>query len=156
MKTAGGWIFCLLLVAATTSAQEQSGLLERLTGKPGKRAEPVEPEKAFSVGAKRAAPNRVVVDFSVRPEYYLYRERLLIGLKDSPGQRIKQLDLPPATMKDDKTFGRSAVYTRSFSVPVEIDGSVRGPTTLLVRYQGCYETLGVCYPPVTTTLTVAR
>lgn len=140
------------IVFAAADAQAQSGgLLEKLTGK---TAEPVDPALAFSVKARTTGPQQVTLDFSVRPDYYLYRERISVTLKDSPAWQIKNTAFPPAAIKEDKIFGRSPVYTQSFSVPVKLEGKPGSPASLQVQYQGCFEPLGVCYPPATATLKV--
>ncbi len=69
---------------ATTGAQS-SGFLEKLTRKTN---EPVEPELAFSVKGRTTGPQQMAIEFSIRPDYYLYRERISVILKDSPGWRI--------------------------------------------------------------------
>ena len=142
----------LAMTLATAGAHAQSGgLLDRLTGK---TAEPVDPALAFSVKARTTGPQQVTLDFFIRPDYYLYRERISVALKDAPAWRIKNTAFPPTIIKEDKIFGRSPVYTQSFSVPVQLEGKPGAPASLLVHYQGCFEPLGVCYPPATATLKV--
>ncbi len=146
-------ILALLATAiglAATGAQS-SGFLEKLTGKTN---EPVDPALAFRVKGRTTGPQQMAVEFYIRPDYYLYRERISVVLKDSPGWRIKSIVFPPTTIKEDKIFGRSPVYTQSFSVPVQLEGKSGSPASLLVQYQGCFEPLGVCYPPATAILKV--
>ncbi len=144
-------VLMMTLAAASANAQSNS-FLEKLTGK---TAEPVDPALAFSVKVRISGPQQVSLDFSIRPDYYLYRERISVALKDAPAWRIKNTQFPPTTIKEDKIFGRSPVYTQSFSVPIQLEGKSGSPVSLLVHYQGCFEPLGVCYPPATTTLKVA-
>lgn len=140
----------VVIALATTGVHSQSSsLLEQLTGK---SKEPIDPALAFSVAARNTGSHQVSLDFSVRPDYYLYRERISVALKDSPGWRIKHVGFPQATVKVDKTFGRSSVYTKSFSVPVDLEGKGGSPASLVVTYQGCFEPIGVCYPPETVML----
>lgn len=142
----------LAMTLAAAGAHAQSGgLLEKLTGK---TAEPVDPALAFSVKARTTGPQQVTLDFFIRPDYYLYRERISVALKDAPAWRIKNTAFPPTTIKEDKIFGRSPVYTQSFLVPVQLEGKPGAPASLLVQYQGCFEPLGVCYPPATTILKI--
>lgn len=140
----------IALASAGTHAQS-AGLLEKLTGK---TAEPVDPALAFNVKARTTGPQQVTLDFAIRPDYYLYRDRISITLKDAPAWRIKNIAFPPTTIKEDKIFGRSPVYIQSFSVPIKLEGKSGSPASLLVQYQGCFEPLGVCYPPAITTLKV--
>lgn len=138
------------MVLAVAGAYAQSGgMLEKLTGK---SEEPVDPALAFSVKARSTGPQQITLDFFVRSNYYLYRERIKVALKGSPAWRIQNIGFPPATTKEDRIFGRSEVYTQSFSVPVKLEGKPGSPASVLVSYQGCFEPLGVCYPPETVTL----
>lgn len=148
------WSILALLITAigiATSGAQSSGFLEKLTGKTN---EPVDPALAFRVMGRTTGPQQITVEFFIRPDYYLYRERISVVLKDSPGWRIKSTAFPPTTIKEDKIFGRSPVYTQSFSVPVQLEGKPGSPASLLVQYQGCFEPLGVCYPPATAILKV--
>ncbi len=145
-------LLAIMIGLASIGAHAQSGgFLEKLTGK---TAEPVDPALAFSVKARTTGPQQVTLDFFIRPDYYLYRERISVALKDAPAWRIKNITFPPTTVKEDKIFGRSPVYTQSFSVPVQLEGKPGSPASLLVQYQGCFEPLGVCYPPQAATLKV--
>lgn len=145
-------VIALVMALTAISAQAQSAsVLNKLTGK---SAEPVDPELAFNVKARSTGPQQVTLDFSIRPDYYLYRERISVVLKDTPAWRIKDIAFPPAVIKEDKVFGRSPVYTQPFSVPVKLEGKPGWPALLQVQYQGCFEPIGVCYPPATVTLKV--
>ena len=146
------FLFVAIAFSSVGVHAQSGGLLEKLTGK---TAEPVDPSLAFSVKARTTGPQQVTLDFFVRPDYYLYRERISVEMKDSPAWRVKNIAFPPTTIKQDKLLGRTPVYTKSFSVPVKLEGKSGTPALLLVQYQGCFETLGVCYPPASATLKVA-
>lgn len=157
MKLLRRTVLVWLVPAAVAVAVAMAGLASNAVGgAQGKAAGPVEPDKAFKVQARRAGSNRVLVDFLVLPDYYLYKDRTSIALQSSPGVRIKQIEFPEPTMKDDVSFGRVAVYPASFAVEVELEGAENSAASFLVRYQGCYETMGVCYPPQTATVKVAQ
>ncbi len=145
-------ILVMLAFTASVGNAQSASFLEKVTGQ---TAQPVDPELAFSVKARNTGPQQVMLDFTVRPDYYLYRERISVTLKDAPAWRIKNIEFPQATIKEDKIFGRMPVYTRSFSVPVKLEGKPGSPASLFIQYQGCYGTLGVCYPPATAMLKVA-
>lgn len=140
-----------LSVIATPAAFAQAGVVEKLLGK---AEEPVSPDQAFSVKVRRVDATRIALDYSVRPGYYLYRERMAIALKDTPGVRIARINFPPTVTKEDKTFGRSEVFKSSFVVNVQIEGNTKAAAMLITNYQGCYEAIGVCYPPESKTITV--
>lgn len=140
-----------LSAIAPPAAFAQAGVIEKFLGK---AEEPVSPDQAFSVRARRVDATRIALDYSVRPGYYLYRERTAIALKDTPGVRIARINFPPTVTKEDKTFGRSEVFKSSFVVTVQLEGNTKAAATLLTNYQGCYEAIGVCYPPETKTIAV--
>lgn len=140
-----------LSVIPTSAALAQGGVVEKLMGK---AAEPVSPDQAFSVKARRVDATRIALDYSVRPGYYLYRERMAIALKDTPGVRIARINFPPTITKEDKTFGRSEVFKTSFVVTVELEGNTKAAAMVMTNYQGCYEALGVCYPPESKAITI--
>lgn len=140
-----------LSVIPTPAAFAQGGMVEKLIGK---TAEPVSPDLAFSVKARRVDATRIALDYSVRPGYYLYRERMVIALKDAPGVRIARINFPPTVTKEDKTFGRSEVFKASFIVTVQLEGNTKAAAMVMTNYQGCYEALGVCYPPESKAITI--
>lgn len=140
-----------LSVIPTPAAFAQGGMIEKLIGK---TAEPVSPDQAFSVKARRVDATRIALDYSVLPGYYLYRERMAIALKDTPGMRIARINFPPTVTKEDKTFGRSEVFKTSFVVTIELEGNTKAAARVMTNYQGCYEALGVCYPPESKAITI--
>lgn len=78
-------VLLITAIGLATSGAQSSGFLEKLTRKTN---EPVEPELAFSVKGRTTGPQQMAIEFSIRPDYYLYRERISVILKDSPGWRI--------------------------------------------------------------------
>lgn len=132
---------------------QNAGLLGKLTGK---SEEPVSPEMAFSVAVRRLDATRIALDYSVRPGYYLYRDRLGIALRGTPNVRIAKIDYPATVIKEDKVFGKSQVFKQSFVATVTLDGNAKGPITLVANYQGCFEAIGICYPPETKILKVVE
>ena len=145
----GSRVLMLCAVVGASLAHAQSPWRSTFGKDP---AQPLPPEQAFTVSARWADARTVHVRFDVTADYYLYRERTLIALKDSPGRRIGALQFQAPVTKNDPNFGPMAVYTKPFEVAVPIEGSAAQPVNLLVQYQGCYETIGVCYPPVTVTI----
>lgn len=150
---------CLLLALAglagiPAAAAGNDWLGEVIARQPRANGEPLPPEQAFMPQLRRLDANRVQVNFQIQPGYYLYKEKLLLALKDTPGLRISQVDYPQAASKQDPSFGATLVYPQPFSVTLTLAGPGKGPVTLLARYQGCFETRGVCYPPQASTLTV--
>ena len=104
------------------------------------------PEQAFDLSVNDASAGQISLNWKIAEGYYLYREKLNLDLD---GQIIgyQDLDLPKGILIDDPLFGEVTIYKNSlaFSVPA---GST-SPSTLNVTSQGCYEPIGICYPPQT-------
>jgi thiol:disulfide interchange protein DsbD len=109
-------------------------------------------DQVFHVGATAAGANAIRLDWWIRNGYYLYRSRL----KVSAGERVAlgALQLPSGQIKIDPYFGREEIYRNAVSGTVPVPGSQGRSLSLQVTYQGCADA-GLCYPPITKTLTVA-
>ena len=111
--------------------------------------EPLDPDQAFVFTLDVADPNTLVAHWTIAPDYYLYRNKIRIRSED-PTVRIGQLELPPGQKKKDESFGEIEVYHGSLDVKVPLirtTGKAKD-VSFEVRYQGCAEKLGICYPPI--------
>lgn len=128
----------LLLLCAAAVAQEPKFL---------------PPDQVFHVSATAAGSNAVRLDWTIRGGYYLYRERMKVASPD--GTALGALQLPRGQIKMDRYFGREEIYRDAVSGTVALQGAAGARTLpLRVTYQGCADA-GLCYPPITKTLTVA-
>jgi thiol:disulfide interchange protein DsbD len=111
------------------------------------------PEKAFRLSGSADESGSVRLDWVIAPGYYLYRDRIRIA--DDSGQ-IGAPQFPEGQVKQDEYFGKQVVYHDELiaTLPLAHAASPKSPLTLHVTYQGCAEA-GLCYPPVTQTLSVA-
>jgi thiol:disulfide interchange protein DsbD len=111
------------------------------------------PQAAFKPTTS-IADGMLVVDYTVAPGYYLYRDRL--GFESAtPGVNVGTPRFPVGEDHEDDYFGKQVVYRGTFRVamPVGFDGPPRG-FDLKLKLQGCADA-GLCYPPQTWTTTVA-
>jgi len=111
--------------------------------------EPLDPDQAFVFTLDVADPDTLVARWTIAPDYYMYRDKIRIRSTD-PAVRIGQLDLPPGEKKQDEFFGEIEVYHGNLEVKVPLIRT-RGEAqdvSFEVRYQGCAEKLGICYPPI--------
>ncbi len=121
-----------------------------------KEDELIEPDQAFKLQVAVKGPNTLLAELAPAKGYYLYKERIRFSLKDGNGVAISAVKLPAGEMKTDQIFGKTEVYRKP--IPVEITlkrGARADKATLVASYQGCHEKLGVCYPPIEKTLTLA-
>ncbi|WP_407275416.1 protein-disulfide reductase DsbD [Halothiobacillus sp. DCM-1] len=110
------------------------------------------PEQAFHASAQ-VDGQTVQLNFSVATGYHLYRDRIVIT-PQNPAVSLGKPVFPEGEIDNDPYFGKLVVYKKDFSLPVPILSSPAGETTLKVKYQGCSDVAGVCYPPQTQTLNV--
>lgn len=113
------------------------------------------PDQVFHVAATPAATGAIRLDWWIRDGYYLYRSRLKVSAGE--GVKLGALQLPTGKIKIDPYFGREEIYRNAVSGTVAVQGAAAaraGSLPLQVTYQGCADA-GLCYPPITKTLTVA-
>jgi thiol:disulfide interchange protein DsbD len=100
-------------------------------------------DQAFRVSATRSPDGQVVLQWTIAPGHYLYRDTIAVDAKSGAVPLATQ----PGVVKDDPVFGRSEVYFAR----AEADFVPPDRSTVSVAYRGCQEN-GICYPPVHKTL----
>ena len=111
-------------------------------------------EEAFLFDALAVDPGRVLVRFTARPDYYLYREQFDFRVLDDDIDVVQVLS-PTGEPMVDEFFGESEVYFGEVEIALELSRPA-GPAqsvTLEAAFQGCWEG-GICYPPMNRSLTV--
>ncbi|MFI4869742.1 MAG: protein-disulfide reductase DsbD [Steroidobacterales bacterium] len=112
------------------------------------------PEQAFRLSASAESAESVRLTWVIAPGYYLYRDRIKTAAEAGPST-IGSPVFPEGQMKSDEYFGKQVVYHDELVVTLPVQrGGRDGNLSLNVIYQGCAEA-GLCYPPVTRTLSVA-
>lgn len=86
--------------------------------------------------------DRVYLDWQVKPDYYLYQQRISVSANDA---EIADLVMEQGTPHNDEFFGDVNIYTEPLTITVPLI-SVGDNAELTVRYQGCAKA-GFCYPP---------
>ncbi len=112
------------------------------------------PDEVFHLKAEPGA-RRIHLSWTIRPGFYLYRSR--IHVEGLSGTVIGALALPQGILKVDPYFGREQIYRNAVTAELPVTRGTRGApqdASLSVTYQGCADA-GLCYPPITHTLTVA-
>ncbi|MEO7114463.1 MAG: protein-disulfide reductase DsbD [Caldimonas sp.] len=115
------------------------------------------PDEAYKLSVRAQSADSVVATLTPANGYYLYRDRIKFVVEDPPGVTIASVSLPSGEMKEDATFGKTEVYHHPLDVVIRLaSGSTRAASVRLhATYQGCNEPLGVCYPPIEKSITVA-
>jgi thiol:disulfide interchange protein DsbD len=113
------------------------------------------PDQAFRFDAQAEGSDRVKLHWDIADGYYLYQARIKVSTPSTRAQ-LGNPQFPRGQFKTDEYFGRQEIYHHELSVPVPV-ARVSGQAFDLpvqVTYQGCAEA-GLCYPPITKTVTVA-
>ena len=116
-------------------------------------AEPEEllpPDQAFPVAASVKDAETVEVWFTPARGYFLYRDKFEFAVEAPAGVAVKEATLPRGKIKDDPFFGRTEVFYGAVRAVLHLSGvkPKEHEVTLTLRYQGCNDPLGVCYPPI--------
>lgn len=105
----------------------------------------LDPEDAFALQPVESLNGEIRVSWKIAPGYYLYQDRLAI---ETSNVELASIKFPPAKDKNDPFFGDVKIYDNDFTLAVGYQGQAQ-QANLTIRYQGCSEEFGVCYPPET-------
>lgn len=110
----------------------------------------LEPDQAFKLSTE-LSNNKLVANWEIADGHYLYRDKFKLSLIDANGVESGALELPAGEMKNDEFFGKIFVFHNSATASLGILNNTGNEqqATLKVRYQGCSELSGICYPPIT-------
>ena len=131
-----------------------NGLFDAPAPAGGVDAMPLPETQAFRFEAIVDTPDRLLLRFTPAPGYYLYRDRSAVTV-DAPGARAGELQWPAAESHHDDHFGDVQVYFDAVEVPLPLLRADTGAmaATVTATFQGC-QTDGICYPPMTRTVTL--
>lgn len=137
----------LLVVAMITSLHAGSAWAEE---------DFLDPDQAFVFSAASRTPTELAVHFKVAPKYYMYRERFAFAAQpEAAAPALGAPVFPRGLVKYDPTFEKDLeVYYDQVTIRLPLQpGAATQPFTLAVTSQGCADA-GLCYPPMTTELTL--
>ena len=108
------------------------------------------PEQAFKVSARVLDSGHAEVLLRIAPGYYVYRDPFRF---DAEGASLGPADIPPGKVKFDENFQKNVeTYRGDLRIQLPLTQAA-GAFKLSVVSQGCADA-GLCYPPMTTLLTL--
>lgn len=116
------------------------------------------PDEAFLVAAAMPDARTVRMDYTLTPDTYLYRDKLVFVVKSPADIKVTGVGLPKGEVKQDPNFDAPMeVYHQNFSASVTLSRPLAAGETLVLDagWQGCNEAVGICYPPVNRGFTLA-
>jgi thiol:disulfide interchange protein DsbD len=142
----------LLSVSLPLSAAEDFNLLDSLGGA---QDDILDPDDAFQISYD-SQPGQFKVNWIIAEGHYLYRDKMQITT-DETSVISKPLVMPAGEAKDDPVFNKTLYVFHNFAdatLPYQYTGNGGKDVTFKVKYQGCSEISGICYPPQTKKFTV--
>jgi len=109
-------------------------------------AEPLPAAEVFKVAVKKIDPNTFAVNWDIKPNYFLYSDRIKLVTINEDNFHLGRILFPSPLTKTDKQDHTYAVYRNQLSVPISLLGVKSGEALLDLHYQGCADD-GFCYPP---------
>lgn len=109
-------------------------------------ANPLPAAEVFHVNVTTVDPNTFAINFQIKPNYFLYSERIKLSTKPNSAIQLGTLRLPPTEKKVDKQGHVYTVYRNQITIPVGILGNKPGKALVDLHYQGCSDD-GFCYAP---------
>ncbi|EIC23500.1 protein-disulfide reductase DsbD [Thiorhodovibrio frisius] len=121
--------------------------------------------EAFVFSADIKSPNLLELRWTIAPETFMYRDMIALRLSperaEAAGVQLGKLKLPEAeikanTVRPDGSIGDVAIYHGLVTgeIPLLRSRVEAAEIELIATFQGCAER-GICYPPVTKTVTLA-
>jgi len=144
----------LLLPTSSIYAANDSKGLDLLNLGMSDESDILEPDQAFQLTTE-STPAGFKASFVIAEGHYLYQDKMQITT-DSNDVTTGVLQTSPAEEKDDPIFNKKLmVYHHFAEANLPYLSSNAGKTaSFKVRYQGCSELSGICYPPQTREFTI--
>ena len=104
-------------------------------------------DEAYQLTLVADGDQRLMLQWVIAPEYYLYRHAFKAQASDSEGSIDANLVVPDGLAKTDEFFGDVEVYYDALEAMVALERTTE-LAQIKVTYQGCADA-GLCYPPET-------
>ena len=150
-------IWLLLCLAHLSHA---GGFLDRLPLLGGAKQEIfLPPDQAFGLDVTVLNAHTLLASFKITPGYYLYRDKVSLGIKGgsakATGTKITNIAMPKGEVKHDPNFGDMAVFHQPFQAEITLErtGNAAQNITVEASYQGCKDK-SLCYPPINKSISI--
>lgn len=142
-------LITLISLPFNTSAWA-TGSFSLLDSLGGIEDEILSPDEAFQINHD-SQPGRFNVSWIIAEGHYLYRDKMQITT-EAVDITPQSLIMPKGDSKDDPIFKKTLYVFHHFAdvtLPYQYTGNGGKDVTFKVKYQGCSEISGICYPPQT-------
>lgn len=135
MKTFWTLLFSLSLLVSFQGAQADDLL---------------EVDDAFKLQTPTIENGQISVNWNIAEDYKLYKDKMSIT---SDNITLQAPSYSKAKSVDDPLFGKTEVYSQSANITIPYSAT-SNTANLTIKYQGCADKIGVCYPPQTRNFTI--
>lgn len=88
----------------------------------------------------------LAVEFQLANNIYLYQDKIKLSFKDKTKYPHHRFEEAPVVI-EDPAFGQVAVFYENATLLIDRSKLPAGTESLTMKYQGCDEAIGLCYPP---------
>ena len=115
----------------------------------------LDPDQAF-VLKTWASNGRVYAEWKIAEGHYMYRDKTSITPVEGSPFSTSDYVIDPGELKNDELFGKLYVFHNQARASLAIDNASDGVKNarFKIKYQGCSEISGICYPPITKEVTL--
>ncbi len=96
---------------------------------------------------------QLLIHWQLGETVYLYQDKVSLRFADkTPFEHVRFLEEPQFI--EDPAFGRVAVFYNQATTQIDRTKLPVGEHTMTLKYQGCLESVGLCYPPQKASITI--
>lgn len=111
--------------------------------------------EVFKPTVESVSANEIRIDIAIKPNYYLYRQRLFSVIAANQAIVIEDVTLSEGSEKTDNFFGTQSIWyggKDTATVTITYQNPNQATTAAIaLKYQGCHDGI-ICYPPETVSL----
>lgn len=113
----------------------------------------LEVDDAFKLQPPIIKDQNILISWKIADDYHLYRDKMSVTTDSTA---VQAPVYSKAKLVDDALFGKTETYEHAAtaSLPFQNSSNTSITATLTVKYQGCADKIGVCYPPQTRTFKI--
>ncbi|MBF6058194.1 protein-disulfide reductase DsbD [Thiomicrorhabdus heinhorstiae] len=107
-------------------------------------------DQAFQLAHPTVKDSKIHIEWKIADDYKLYKDKMSVSATQIT---LQQPAFSKAKTVEDELFGKTEVFTHQATIDIAYQGQASA-TEVTVKYQGCADKIGVCYPPQTRTFTL--
>ncbi|MDP3705926.1 MAG: protein-disulfide reductase DsbD [Legionellaceae bacterium] len=109
-------------------------------------ATPLPADEVFQLSTKQQDPNTLLMKWTIKPGYFLYKKRIRIVSQPDSNVQIAPISFPASQEKTNRQGQHFLIYRNQLPLLISTLSNHPGETLIDVHFQGCSDE-GFCYPP---------